>query len=158
MFEASQATNVNDRKVRTARLGFERTKRRFDRILSTISSREEQAQLVIEDIAAIEKELDRTNRGLNSSGYMIVGGEVDIWAYADADVFDLGDLLRDSDELFNELETTSIRLIKEYNNAITIASKYPDLRHYLEKLEESMEIVSGRLKRLPSRSRRDYER
>ena len=72
-----------------------------------------------------------------------------MWSYSDLDVFDFNQFLRERDDLLDALQGTLNRLTRNYNTAIKIAKKYPDLQYHLKALEPGLKMAEQRATRVP---------
>lgn len=146
---ADGVTQVRDRRVPKARLNLQRVLRRLERIVSSINEREEQVADILVDLTVIENQLRRLDRGYFRDGYYIPGDEGYPTPYPGVDLLEMGDMLRDRDDLLDDLQRVLRRLVKEYRDAIVLANKHEDFRSRLKSLEEGLTTVETRLKRIP---------
>ena len=124
--DAVRANEIHDIRISRARRRFERGKRKFDKILSSISSLEEQVVSLAKDVNAVEGEFRRANR-------------VTYFDWNWGMISRLDTIMVDRDRLLNQSLDVLSDLIREYNRALPLAKKYPDLNRYVSTLEKSLE-------------------
>ena len=134
---AKKAAKKPDRNTLKAKRTFEKIKRRFDAILNSIEYFEQRANILLEEYNALEAEIRKADTvvyrrrsvrrrlGTYSSSY----SEIEV---------EQRRVLTNRNLLLNELLYVLDALIGEYNTAMSMANRYPDLKHYVKMLEKNL--------------------
>ena len=131
---AAEAAQVPNKTISKAIRRFEQARRAMDEILSSISFLEQETVVLAEEIDNIEEQLRRLSR----AGYsQYRTGNTPFWPTYTATTIEWEDALTERDALLDELLDVLDDLMADYRDAISLADKHPDLRHYAKTFQES---------------------
>lgn len=134
---AKRAVKKPDRKMLKAKRAFEKIKKRFDAILNSIEYFEQRANILVKEYNALEAEIRKADTVIyrQRSGRRRIGSYSS--SYSETQV-ERRVVLTDRNILLNELLDVLDALIREYDTAMLMANRYPDLKRYVKMLEKNL--------------------
>ena len=153
---ADKAKLVRDRHMVRARSRFERAKRRFDTVLTSIRSLEVEATSISTEFKTIRGEILKFSEKLLYESYGIV--ENGMFSYPNTGMIpeEWNDILSYKNDLLSDLSVVLDDLIRNYRRAIPLAQKHSDLNFYAEILKNRLDVAETQYQRIMSRPRLFY--
>ena len=155
---AADTKKIRDTRINRARLEFKRTRVAFDRVMSSISSLEQQAGTLSANIETLDNKISSANRILSPDRYGVVISRPDRLPYRGVDIRQWQAMVKDRDDRLVRLLNVLDELIKNYNKAILLANKTADLRQRADALAGSLKSAQDTSVQVQDRLRMAYWR